>query len=122
MRYYLDEDQSQVIAAIARERFGLDITASHELQMDHAIDSEQLQFATSEGRCIVTRNGPHFVALTRSFVDVGLEHAGVLIVPSSFAGNDFGDLARALAHHHRLYPDNIPNYVDYLHHAPDDNG
>ena len=120
MRYYLDEDQSDVIAVVARERFGLDVTASHEVDMDHATDSEQLQFAAGQGRCIVTRNGDDFIMLTRRYIGAELAHAGVLIVPSSIAGSDFAGIAQALADHHRLYPDNVPNYVDYLHRASTD--
>ncbi|MGE0541453.1 MAG: DUF5615 family PIN-like protein [Dehalococcoidia bacterium] len=118
MRYYLDEDQSQVIAHVAHERYGLDITASHDVGMDHAPDSEQLRFAAGQGHCIVTRNGDDFIRLTRRFLEEGLAHAGVLIVPESMRGDDFGAMAAALAYHHLLYPDNIPYYTDFLHHAP----
>ena len=122
MRYYLDEDESQVIAAIARDALGLDVTASHEVGMDHGTDSEQLSFAAQQGRCIVTRNGDDFIGLTRRFLAMGPPHAGVLIIPLSIPGNDFGTIARALAHHHQLYPDNIPYYVGYLQRASDDDG
>jgi len=58
--------------------------------------------------------------LTRRFLSEGLAHAGVLIVPESIRGDDFGAIAAALAHHHLLYPDNIPYYTDFLRYVPSD--
>lgn len=63
MRFYLDEDLSDQIEAIARERFSLDVWSSHEQGMDGATDEEpavrqmftsirQLDVLTSEcARC-----------------------------------------------------------------------
>jgi hypothetical protein len=53
MRFYLDEDLSQVIAALARRR-GLDVTSSHEVQYRHdgIADAQQLALAAAEGRCL----------------------------------------------------------------------
>ncbi|MGE0544683.1 MAG: DUF5615 family PIN-like protein [Dehalococcoidia bacterium] len=57
MRFYLDEDLSQTIAVIARERYGLDVAASHEIGKDRTTDDEQLAFAAELGRCIVNGAG-----------------------------------------------------------------
>lgn len=64
MRFYLDEELSQAIAEIARDRYGLDVAASHEIGKDRATDDEQLAFAAQLGRCIVTGNDRHFKRLT----------------------------------------------------------
>ncbi len=119
MRYYLDEDQSRTTAVLARQRLALDVTCSHELGMDHATDSEQLQFAASSGRCLVTRNGRDFYELTLQCVQTALPHCGVLVIPRSMYGADYWTIARALAHYHRLHPqDFIPYLFDYLPHPP----
>ena len=121
MRFYLDEDQSDDIAAIARAQLGLAVASSHELGMDHATDAEQLTFAAEDRRCIVTRNAKDFVPLTRRLEQQQLPHGGVLIVPKSMLGEDYWTIARALAYYHHLHPeDTIPYLVDYLHPAPAD--
>ena len=120
MRYYLDEDQSDTTAVLARERLALDVTCSHELSMDHATDSEQLRFAARAGRCLVTRNGRDFHALTPQCAQAGLPHAGVLVIPRSMYGADYWTIACALAYYHRLHPEDfIPYLFDYLPHPLD---
>ncbi|MGH2587222.1 MAG: DUF5615 family PIN-like protein, partial [Dehalococcoidia bacterium] len=68
MRFYLDEDLSDIIALIGPERFGLDVACAHELGMEEATDEEQLAFAAQERRCIVTRNARDFLGLTEHFL------------------------------------------------------
>ena len=115
MRFYLDEDLSDEIAVIARERYGVDVASSHELGMDHTTDEEQLSYAAAVERCIVTGNADDFRRLTTAFVAAGLPHAGVLIVSPSAPREHFDLVARALALYHELYPEPfIPYLVDYL--------
>jgi predicted nuclease of predicted toxin-antitoxin system len=121
IRFHVDEDQSQRIAHVARERFGLEVTASHELGMDRATDDEQLAFAGNAGRCIITRNVKDFEPLTRRFQLEAQPHAGVLVVPISMLGGEFFRIARALAYFASLYPDGVePYFVSYLQDPPDD--
>ena len=63
--------------------------------MDHLSDEDHLQFAAQHGRCMVTRNGPDFIWLTRRFIGEQLPHAGVLIVPDSIENYEFARIARA---------------------------
>jgi hypothetical protein len=119
MRFYLDEDQSDLIAEIARLRFGLDVTSAHRVGTKGTPDSAQLAYAAAERRCIVTRNGDDFRRLTVRFLAQGLPHAGVLIVPASWPQRAWTRIVRALAHYHALYPDDAPPYlVDYLRDPP----
>src|SRR5215211_2921010 len=116
MRFYLDEDQSPSTAETAQARYDLDVVTSHNLGMDGATDEEQLLYAGRTGRCMVTKNGDDFIALTDSFAVEGLPHAGVLIVPRSMPNHAYARIARALAWHHERYPDGAPPYfVSYLH-------
>jgi hypothetical protein len=120
IRFHVDEDQSGTVAVIARERFSLDVTSSHELGMDRLSDATQLAFAASADRCIVTANRDDFAALTLDALAAELPHAGVLIVPRSMPGNQFMRLARALAYYATLYPDGLPPYhVDFLRDPPE---
>lgn len=115
MKFYLDEDQSPSTARTARQRHDLDITSSHELGRDGATDEEQLLYAGRTGRCIVTRNGDDFIALTDAFEAEQLPHAGVLILPQSIGNDEFARIARAMAWYHEQYPDGVPSYfVSYL--------
>jgi predicted nuclease of predicted toxin-antitoxin system len=121
MKYHLDEDQSPSTARTGRRHYNLDVTSSHELGLDHLSDEEQLLFAGREGRCLVTKNGRDFIALTAAFRAGQLPHAGVLIVPASMPNEAFDRLARALAWYHALYPEGVPPYcVAYLQDPPED--
>lgn len=115
MRFHLDADQSATVAAIAVRAFGIDVMSSHDLGMDHLSDEEQLLFAAQDERCIVTRNGSDFIAITGRFLEEGLPHAGVLIIPDSIQNYEFSRIARAMAWFHAQYPDGVPPYfVGYL--------
>ena len=121
MHYHLDEDQTQIVARLARERFGLIVSSSHKLGMDRLSDEEQIQFVTEQGVCLVTRNRDDFIAITRRLQRSGTAFSSVLIVPESMPGNDFFRIARALAYFHHLYPEPyIPGLVGYLHDPPED--
>ena len=109
MRFYLDEDHSDVIAAIAR-RGGLDITCSHEAARNSWTDPRQLRQAGEEGRCVVTRNYSDFAKLTREFREQGLPHAGVVFVPDSLPSNHFAAIAAAIARFDEQHPDGVPPY------------
>jgi predicted nuclease of predicted toxin-antitoxin system len=120
MRFYLDEDQSHHSAAAGRVHFVLDVVASHELRLDHTTDEEQLRFAASQNRCLVTKNDRDFAALTDQFVRHALPHAGVLIVPNSIRSGEFMRIARALAWFNALYPEGVPPYFYGCFHDPSD--
>jgi len=114
IRYFLDEDLSQDIAVAARS-LGLDLESAHELNRRSLDDAAQLLFAAQRGHCLVSRNARDFRPLSIEFQQQALPHAGVLLVPPSFRGNEFMAIALALAGYARHYPDGIPAYfVDYL--------
>jgi predicted nuclease of predicted toxin-antitoxin system len=103
MRFYLDEDLSDKIAAIARS-YGVDVVSSHELGHDGSPDDVQLAIAVSMGRCIVTNNHAHFVALAEQYAQEGRPHSGMLLLAPSLPPNHFAAIARALAEYTRRYP------------------
>ena len=109
MRFFLDEDHSDVIAIIARRR-GVDITCSHEVGRDGWTDPRQLRKAGEEGRCVITRNYDDFAKLTREFEQQGAPHAGVLFVPDSLPNNYYAAIAGAIVRFDDQHPDGVPPY------------
>lgn len=115
MRFYLDEDLSGEIARIARAR-GVDVVSCHELGLKRLGDELQLRLAAEEGRCLVTRNRDHFLALTVRFFEREWPHAGILIVPASMPSRYFAVIAAALLDYDLRHPQGVPAYtIDFLH-------
>lgn len=115
MRFYLDDDHSPRIAAIAR-RYGVDVISSRECGNVGKSDDHHLTYASSEGRAVVTRNYSDFASFTTEFQRLGRQHAGVIFVPPSLPGNQFDQIARALVAFDRAWPDGVPPYyIDWLH-------
>lgn len=81
---YTDEDISALVATLLRSR-GLDITTVPEQATLGKTDSEQLEFAVSIGRCIVTHNRVDFERLHLQFIEEGREHCGIIVVPQKNA-------------------------------------
>jgi predicted nuclease of predicted toxin-antitoxin system len=81
---YMDEDMSALVATLLRSR-GLDVTTVPEQSTLGKTDSEQLEFAASLGRCIVTHNRVDFERLHLQFIEEGREHCGIIVVPQKTA-------------------------------------
>ena len=62
---YTDEDMSALVATLLKSR-GLDVTIVPEQATLGKTDSEQLKFATSLGRCLLTHNRVDFEVKGRS--------------------------------------------------------
>jgi len=95
MRYFLDEDLSDVAAQIARN-LGLDACSVHEVNRRELDDFEQLDYAASHQMIMVTRNRDDYQALTREYYASGKAHCGVLIVPRGLPNNRPDRIAHAL--------------------------
>ena len=81
---YMDEDMSALVATLLRSR-GLDVTTIPEQSTLGKTDSEQLEFAASLGRCLVTHNRVDFERLHLQFIEEGREHCGIIVVPQKTA-------------------------------------
>ena len=114
MKYYLNENLSQVSAQIARDA-GLDVVSSHEVGMDGRRDVEQLRYATREGRVLVTRDSGDMGHALSELAARGETHAGVLFVPHSIRPRDLPGVALALHLWEDEHPAGIPpDFVGYL--------
>jgi hypothetical protein len=113
VKVYLDEDLSPSIALILRQR-GLDAASAHEVGNTQLEDRAQLAYATREGRAIVTANVIDFLRLAREAVATNTEHAGIVLVPSSFRGDEFHAIADAIVVGLKPYPRGLDGVVLYV--------
>lgn len=114
MKYHLDEDLSPKIAALLKKQ-GLDAVSAHDVGMIQASDREQLEYAATHSRCLVTRNRNDFIQLTVHFFNEHRPHFGLLIVPHSIPGDRFSVLAGAIAKHASRHPKGMESYeIDFL--------
>ena len=114
MKYYLDEDLSPKIAEILRKA-GVDAVSSHEVGMLQAGDLEQLEYASSNKRCMVTKNRNDFIKLTVQFFNENRLHFGVLIIPNSYPGDKFNLIADELKKYAMKHKEGMSAYgIDFL--------
>ena len=114
MKFYLDEDISPKISEMLRKS-RIDAVSTHEVGMNQAMDSEQLEYAALEGRSLVTRNRDDFIHLTVQFFNEQLPHSGVLIVPHSIPGDTFSHTANAIKEYASKHPSGMQPYtIDFL--------
>jgi len=110
VKLYLDEDISPKVSVILRKK-GVDAVSAHEADMLQSSDAEQLTFAANERRAMVTRNRDDFINLTVKFFEDLKPHEGLIIVPYSIPGSEFGRLADRLAEIAIEYPRGMEPYT-----------
>jgi predicted nuclease of predicted toxin-antitoxin system len=81
---YTDEDMSALVSTLLRSR-GFDVTTVPEQASLGKTDLEQLEFATSLGRCILTHNRVDFERLHLQFIEEDKQHSGIIVVPQKNA-------------------------------------
>ena len=113
MKVYLDEELSPVIAKLFRQKRIDAITAQEagNVQLD---DRDQLAHATRAGRAIVSANVVDFIELAHAAVATNTEHAGIILVPSSFRGDEFQAIADAILEALKPYRDGLCGLVLYI--------
>lgn len=75
---YLDEDVNVLIADLVRAR-GFRVTTTQTVGQTGATDASQLDFATSQGKAILTHNRVHFEALAQRYFEEKKTHSGIII-------------------------------------------
>jgi hypothetical protein len=113
VKVYLDEDLSPAIAKILR-RHGVDATSAHEVGNTQLNDRAQLAYATGEARAIVTANVADFIALAHEAVATNREHAGIVLVPSSFRKNEYPAISDAIIDAMQPYRSGVRGLVIYV--------
>ncbi len=77
-RLHLNEHLSWHLAAQLR-KYKFDVTSTIELGMAEEDDDEQLAFAVSQQRAIVSINHKHFAPLHERYIAEGKEHWGIIL-------------------------------------------
>jgi hypothetical protein len=113
VKIYLDEDLSPSIARLLRQR-GVDATSAHDAGNSQLGDRAQLDYATRQARAIVTRNVVDFVGLARDAVATNTRHAGIILVPSSFRGDEYQAIADAIVEELKPHSKGLDGVVLYL--------
>ncbi len=113
MKVYLDEDLSPTIAELLR-RHGVDASTAHEVGNAQLDDRAQLAHATREGRAIVTPNVVDFIELAHEAVRTNTEHAGIVLVPASFRGDEFQAIADAIFETLKPYREGLRGLAVYI--------
>ena len=81
---YTDEDMSALVTTLLRSR-GLDVTTVPEQATRGRTDLEQLEFAASMNRCILTHNRVDFERLHIEYMSDDKQHSGIIVVPQKNA-------------------------------------
>ena len=113
MKVYLDEDLAPAVAQLLRRR-GIDATSAQEAGNAQLDDGAQLAYATREGRAIVTANVVDFIELARDAVAANTEHAGIILVPSSFRRDEFQAIADVILEALKPYRTGLHGVVLYI--------
>ncbi|MBI3971944.1 MAG: DUF5615 family PIN-like protein [Chloroflexi bacterium] len=80
IRLYFDEDaMDRDVLGPLRLR-GIDLETATDAGMLERDDEEQLAYAASQGRVIVTSNAAHFANLHRHYLETGRTHAGIIVI------------------------------------------
>lgn len=78
IQLYLDEDVDVVIAALLQAK-GYDVLTVRDADRLQETDENQLAYAISHTRAIVTHNRADFEALTQTYFQTGQTHFGIII-------------------------------------------
>ena len=110
---YLDEDtQSDALIAALRSR-GINLLTTSEAGMTKRTDEDQLRFAATRNRVLVTSNIADFAQLHDRWLKDGLGHGGIILIHQQKWGP--GALARRII---RLLTDpavkDMRNRIEFL--------
>jgi hypothetical protein len=92
-RFFTDED-SYGVTAVALRRAGFDAVSTPEAGRLRKSDESQLEWASQEGRVLVTFNVGHFADRHADWLRQGRHHAGIVVSSQ----RPIGDLLRRLLH------------------------
>ena len=75
---YLDEDVSVLVAELLRARGFTVVTARDAGQLERS-DAEQLAYAVSQSKTLLTHNRVDFEELARRYFEAGQSHYGIIV-------------------------------------------
>jgi len=92
-RFFTDEDVYGTIAPALR-RAGFDAVSTPEAGREEDSDESQLDWATAQGRVLITFNVGHFADLHTKWIEAKRHHAGVVVSQQ----RPIGDVIRRILH------------------------
>ncbi len=110
IRLYLDEDVHKRVASALRLRH-FDAVSAHDVGRWGLGDEEQLAFAATEGRALLTFDSPDYIQLHRKWLHDGREHSGIIISDQLPVGETVRRLLHLL---NRVTPDEMRNQLYWL--------
>jgi hypothetical protein len=87
------------------------VVSAHEVGNTQLDDQTQLRDATGGRRAIVTWDIADFTELAGEFIAANIEHAGIILLPSTFRTDEFVAIADAVEQVAREYPDGLAGAV-----------
>jgi hypothetical protein len=81
VRLYVDEDASEQAVVRGLRARGIDVLTTAEAGRLGRTDAEQLAFAAAGNWTIYTFNVSDFALLHRRYLERGLQHSGIVVVP-----------------------------------------
>ncbi|MCL4552842.1 MAG: DUF5615 family PIN-like protein [Candidatus Marsarchaeota archaeon] len=110
---YLDENVPPLVAKLLRSE-EYDAISAHEVGMLEKDDEEQLQYAASNGRAILTFNQKHFRPLYDQWWLAGRSHSGI-VLSREYKLDEIGELVRLVRNLVvRSNPEDLTNSLVYL--------
>ncbi len=107
---YLDEDVDVLVSGLVRAR-GFGAMTTQEAEQLGKTDAEQLAFAASRHKTLLTHNRVHFEALARQYFEEKKTHSGIIIAvrrkPQELS-------SRALILLNTFTADEIENQIKYI--------
>jgi len=113
VKVYLDENLSPVIAGLLRNQ-GIDATTAQEVGNVQLGERVQLAYAARAVRASVISNVIDFIALAHGAIATNTGHAGIVLVPSRFRGDEFQAIADAIFQALKPYRGGLHGLVLYL--------
>ena len=107
---YLDEDVSVLIADLLRAR-GFSALTTQEAGQLGGSDAEQLEFATSHRKALLTHHRADFEALARQHFSSGQTHYGIII---AVRHSPHEIMRRLLVILNQVTADELENQVRYI--------
>ena len=95
-RIFLDEDVPEAVAVALRLR-GYDVTTVRQEGRKGLTDTEQLDYAHSDGRVFVTHNIADFAKIHVEYSRSGKQHSGIILAKQLPVGVIVGALLRFLS-------------------------
>jgi hypothetical protein len=110
IRFFTDEDVYSAVA-VALRRAKIDACSTPEVDRRKQSDISQLEWASAEGRVLVTFNVAHFAELHTTWLRQGRHHSGIIVSSQ----RPIGDAVRRLLHlSGKLDAESMLDHLEFL--------